>query len=313
MLLARGMARHLGLPSITRDTDVGESASGRYCYSVWLRHIVRAHSAGLRTELGSVAELGPGSSIGVGLAALLSGAHSYYAADVVEYACTQSNIDVLEELVHLFSARAPIPDEEEFPHLFPRLSNYAFPDHVLPNERLQASLKPERVAAIRNAVRGQNADSSDVRIVYAAPWTDPSIIDPDSLDVMVSQAVLEHVDDLEQTYRVMYNWLRPGGFMSHQIDLRCHGTTRDWNGHWTVSDLLWKISRGRRLYHINRLPCSAHLAAISKAGFESVNDSRREESSRIGRRSLAARFRGLPDDDLTTSGLLVQAAKPGRR
>jgi hypothetical protein len=55
----------------------------RYHYSMWLRHVVTAHRNGAfhRGGLSVVAELGPGKSLGTGLAALLAGAESYYAFD----------------------------------------------------------------------------------------------------------------------------------------------------------------------------------------------------------------------------------------
>src|SRR6185295_10726374 len=57
----------------------GGIPSPRYCYSVWLRHLVAAHQAGITSLPKSVGELGPGDSLGTGFAALLSGAERYYA------------------------------------------------------------------------------------------------------------------------------------------------------------------------------------------------------------------------------------------
>ena len=52
----------------------GGSDSARYCYSVWLRHLRSLAPYGFRVKGAHVGELGPGDSIGIGLAALLSGA-----------------------------------------------------------------------------------------------------------------------------------------------------------------------------------------------------------------------------------------------
>ena len=54
-------------------------------------HLVMAHRSGLSTQPEVVAELGPGDSLGIGMAALLTGAEVYYAFDVVEYASNQRN------------------------------------------------------------------------------------------------------------------------------------------------------------------------------------------------------------------------------
>ena len=39
------------------------------------------------------------------------------------------------------------------------------------------------------------------------------------MDFLYSQAVLEHVEDLDNTYKAMQKWLKPSGFISHTIDL----------------------------------------------------------------------------------------------
>lgn len=106
---------------------------------------------------------------------------------------------------------------------------------------------------------------------YLDPWDASDRVSPASVDLLVSQAVLEHVDDIDAAYGAMRRWLKPSGVMSHRIDYTCHGITRDWYGHWTVSPALWRIVRGKRAYLINRLPHSAHVAAMQQNGFEIVD------------------------------------------
>jgi SAM-dependent methyltransferase len=287
------------------NRSTGGALSARYCYSVWLRHLVMARKAGLPGgRLECVAELGPGDSLGMGLAALLSGAERYFAFDVKAYAPAERNRAVLEELIDLFSRRAPIPGEDEFPAVWPRLADYAFPREVLTEELLTRSLDPGRLAAIKAAL----GPADNIRIRYVAPWDKDTRVEAGSVDMVFSQAVMEHVDDPEAAYAAMYRWLRAGGFVSHQIDLRSHGTTRDWNGHWTLSDPVWELVRGKRTYSINRLPRSAHVRAVERAGFELVGDSAREGPA-LRRKLLAPRFRDLEDDDLKSSGVFLQAQK----
>ena len=78
----------------------------------------------------------------------------------------------------------------------------------------------------------------------------PAALRPQSVDLILSQAVLEHVDDLEAVYRAMRIWLRQGGYLSHEIDFRSHDLTDDWNGHWACNELLWRIARGKKPYLI---------------------------------------------------------------
>jgi hypothetical protein len=125
--------------------------------------------------------------------------------------------------------------------------------------------------------------------------------------MIYSQAVLEHVDDIAGAHAAMLTWLAPGGFVSHQIDYRCHGTTREWNGHWAESDLAWKLLRGRRPFFINRQSHSMHVAAMEAAGFKIVFDKRATKPSKLDRRRLAPRFASYAEDDLTTCSAFIQA------
>ena len=113
--------------------------------------------------------------------------------------------------------------------------------------------------------------SEDSLLSYVAPWDASDRVRPASVDLLVSQAVLEHVDDVDAAYGAMRRWLKPNGVMSHRIDYTCHGITRDWYGHWTVSPALWRIVRGKRAYLISRPPHSAHVVAMQQNGFEIVD------------------------------------------
>jgi hypothetical protein len=283
----------------------GDTQSARYCYSVWLRHLVTAFTNGMTAHPRVVAELGPGDSLGVGLAALVSGADRYHAFDVVRHAQVKRNLAVLDELVALFRSRADIPGESEFPEVHPLLPSYAFPHHVLGEEQLAAALADERLARIRHAVEHQNTAAS--MIDYRTRWFDQQAIERDSIDMLFSQAVLEHVDDLAGSYRAMRLWIKPDGLISHQIDFRCHNTARVWNGHWRYSNAVWRMIRGRRSYLLNREPYSTHLRLLAENGFAFVGGRTAHADSPIARRQLAPRFRDLTDQDLTTASALIQA------
>jgi SAM-dependent methyltransferase len=261
-------------------------------------------ACGIDPNFHTVAELGPGDSLGIGLAAMLSGTSRYFAFDAVPYARPTSNLGTLEALVHLFTAREPIPGIDEFPEIAPHVTSLAFP-HALLEERLAG---PHRVEAIRRALRGP-ADG-EVSIRYAAPWHDSALVESQSVDLVISQAVLEHVDDLDDTYASLARWLKPGGFMSHVIDFRSHGLTRDWYGHWTVHDRLWTVVRGRRPYLINRVGASDQVRKMELAGFDIVHLQRRPGTP-APRASLARSFRDMPEEDLGTAGCFVIARKRG--
>jgi SAM-dependent methyltransferase len=308
--LLKGLASFV--PGTTRlvAPRSGGTNSARYCYSVWLRHLSLAREQGLcESAPAVVAELGPGDSIGTGLAALLSGSEQYYGLDVVDYVPHERSAAIFEELVQLYRARAPIPGPEEFPEAKPPLGSYEFPAFLQADERHRQALQDDRVAAIRKAV-GSRGRLSSGPVRYAAPWQNGSLIAPGALGMIFSQAVMEHVDGLDEAYRAMHRYLKPGGFMSHQIDFRSHGTADEWNGHWTYQDWQWALFRGRRDFLINREPLSTHLGLIESAGFRIHLVKPVESPSRLTSAHLAPRFRNLTTADLSTSGAFIQAVKP---
>lgn len=281
----------------------GDSKSALYCYSVWMRHLVMARAAGLQQHPRVVAELGPGDTLGVGIAALISGAEKYYAFDVVRHADVAHNQRIFDELVALFAQRTPIPHGGDLHEVRPHLDRYDFPHAVLGEAQLATALDPARLAKLRAGL------TSDAVVQYRTRWFDESAIERDSVDLVCSQAVLEHVDELDGAYRAMRLWLRDGGMTSHQIDFRCHNTSRPWNGHWTISDRAWKILRGKRHYLLNREPYSAHVRLLAEHGFHLAQSVLVTDRSTLKRSSLAPRFADLSDEDLQTCGALMQSIK----
>lgn len=290
----------------------GGTVSARYCYSVWLRHLVLAQCHGLSTQPHTLAELGPGDSLGIGLAALLCGTEKYYALDVMRYANNERNVHIFDELVELFHARAPIPGPHEASTTRPLLDSYAFPHHILTDQRLAHALDPARLAIIRRELI-QAGDTNDAYVTYFVPWYDTGVIDKESVDMILSQAVLEHVSDLEHTYQAMYDWLKPNGYMSHQIDFKSHGLARDWDGHWAYSDLLWKIVQGRRPYLLNRATHSTHRGLLDQLHFAVVCDIASQAAPTISRAHLAPPLRGIPDEDRVIADAFIQAVKMPRQ
>jgi SAM-dependent methyltransferase len=273
--------------------------SARYCYAVWMRHLAKAGEYGSDTDPQAVAELGPGASLGVGLAALLCGAERYYAFDVVCHKVAAWNRAVFEDLVTLLKARAPIPDTVEMPQVWPPLASYAFPHAVLTPERLARSLAPGRLERIRRSL--EQVDMPSSMIQYRAPWTDSGLIEDDAVDLVLSQAVFEHIDDLKGAYRAMRRWLRPGGLASHTIDFRSHDSSARWDGHWGYSDLAWRIIRGRDVWSINREPCSTHRRLLAGNGLRIVGEQLLRAQATLPPRGLASRFRALTEEDRTVS------------
>jgi SAM-dependent methyltransferase len=244
------------------------------------------------------------------MAAMLCGAQSYVALDVVRCASAETDRPVLDALVTLLRARAPIPGPEEFPKLEPFLPSYEFPAALLTDQILGKALEESRLRTVCDGLLRAHEGASGGPMTYHVGPLDPSILPEGAADMVFSQAVLQYVPDAATTYRTLFRWLKPGGLISHAIDFRCHGTADEWNGHWTYSDFMWRIVAGKSAYHLNRLPHSVHLNLMRQAGFVIFCDQTTNRPSSLDRARLARRFRDLSPEDLTTSTTFVQGIRP---
>jgi hypothetical protein len=251
-----------------------------------------------------VAELGPGSSIGVGIAALLAGARRYYALDLVDFTNPKLDVVVFDQLASFFRCRAPIPASGAHSCRFPDLDNYEWPDWLDLGPSRQWE---ERVAAIREDVVAR----SERFVKIVAPWMDRAIMEEGSVDWIVSQSVLEHVDALYDAYEAMARWLTPRGHASHLIDFSSHRMTKEWNGHWAIDDLTWHIMRGKRPYLLNRYAYTDHLTIAAKCGLAPVAELRNKRFDGLIRNNFVARFREISDEDARANMVFVILRKDG--
>ena len=286
-----------------RRGTTGGSDSPRYCYSVWLRHLVVLSNYGFSIRGAFVGELGPGDSIGSGLAALLSGAGRYVGLDIVPFSMRSDTEAVYESLVKMYLQRNSIPDQSEFTGIRPTLDSYSFPEEIIEWTGFE-----QRVDYIREEIKNRPNRGQFVR--YKAPWTSHDDIDSGSLDLVFSQAVLEHVDDLEEAYGAMFNWLRPGGYGSHVIDFTAHHLSPYWNGHWAYSERQWRFVRGQREFLLNRQPLSIHLQHIRQTGFEVLQLTKNYGAAGLPDRRLAKKYRLLDGEDLRVRGVTMILLKP---
>ncbi len=156
-----------------------------------------------------------------------------------------------------------------------------------------------------------------------------------SIDLIVSNAVLEEIPNVGQTLETMCDLLRPGGVMAHQIDLSDYGifshhgfsrfeflTVGDglwramtaWCGgpnRWLMNDYLARLeSLGMQtrvlvthLYDVGRLAAPIERKAAP------VTAKVRQEIERIGPR-LLERYRAIPAEILGVHGIFLVARKP---
>lgn len=288
-------------------TAPGGTASADYCYGVWLKHMMMLFKHGMPAMPRTVVELGPGGTLGTGVAALLSGAERYAAVDQVRHATPAATVAVLHELAKLFQARAPRP-KRGWPDYDDALDANLFPSAVLTPERLERSLAPERLHALAAAASTLDAPHPDSLIRYAT-WADTVPVRDREADLVFSHVVLCHVEDLDAMYANFARWLKPGGWMSHQVEFSALGTAEGWNGHLAYGETTWKLIAGRRPYFVSREPASTHLELMQKHGFEVKLFLRAMRDDGLPREKLAPRWRGLSDEDLTTWNVFVVARK----
>jgi SAM-dependent methyltransferase len=274
-------------------------------YEVWLRHL--SHFAKgydfSRSTPETIAELGPGDSLGVCLCALLSGFDKVYALDVVRprNISVKTMLDYLDALAALFEER----------YLLDRGGHATIAKTILAPDRLKENLSKDRLNAVRKTLSGAGSDSEySIEMKYSVPWDAEEVLEEASLDFLISYAVLEHVSDPDNTYQHMAKWLKPGGLASHAIDYDCHGTAWQWNGHWKYSDFVWKTCFvGKKPYLINRLPRSAHIGLFQKHGFRIIAEKKSVQRSTVTLGQLAPECVAVTAEDLHTSGSFLLCRK----
>jgi SAM-dependent methyltransferase len=132
-------------------------------------------------------------------------------------------------------------------------------------------------------------------------------LEPGSVSLLVSFAVLEHVSDLPGVSSYIYRLLKPGGVAFHFVDLADHRSYRADSGIGPLGFLCEETAPP----HMNRIRAPQQLAAQREAGFEILSEARQKVVLPEGiRANLIPRFADLSDDDLATIGLTVVLRKP---
>jgi len=302
----KGLATWIPFAYDARRGETGGTSSARYCYSVWLRHLVALRDAGVVRRFASIAELGPGDSLGIGLAAMLCGADRLQALDVVPYANAEVNIGVLAQLAELLRRQVPIPGDDEFPGVVPRLPDYRFPRGILGDVPTDESGLADRLGLIEKAL---HAEPSSLTVTYRVPWNSTTLTIDEPVDLLYSQAVLEHVNEPEAAYQAMARWVVPGGAMSHVIDLRSHRLTPGWDGHLQYSSTVWRLVKGARPYLLNRQSATQHRQWLEASGFRVIREARVHLAPTVASRDLAAPYRHWSEEDRRTASVHFVAVR----
>lgn len=132
-------------------------------------------------------------------------------------------------------------------------------------------------------------------------------IESQSIDLIFSQAVLEHVRKREflETMRECRRILRVGGICSHRVDLRDHmGAALN---NLRFSEKVWESEFfANSGFYTNRISFGKMPDLFKQAGFEvEVTAMRRWNALPTPRNRLAKEFRNVSDEELCVSGFDV--------
>ena len=165
---------------------------------------------------------------------------------------------------------------------------------------------------LRAAAHGSAGSTAGGAISYLVKSSGLSSL-KNAVDLVVSRAVLEHVDDLAATFADMYQALRDGGVAVHQVDLKSHGLHRhNPLDFLTWPSWLWTLMYGHKGVP-NRWRVDRYRQLVDAQGFRVVKlaVTTLAEPSDIAevRPRLAAPFRTLSDEDLSWLGFWLLVRK----
>jgi hypothetical protein len=280
-------------------------------YGIWLKHLVLSHRHRLHPVPKFVVELGPGLSLGAGLAALICGAERYIALDTLRFARVAEILPIFDRLVAMLNNRERPGNATGFPSYDSALDSQGFPSQALPTDHMTEMLEPSRITRLRDELANfvRSGGQASERIAYFAPWHINRVPAIGKADFLFSHVVLQHVQSPQIIWKEIDQLMCSGGVCSHQIGFGSHGTSAVWNGHWTYPELLWRIALGRKVFLINREPLSSHLSAALQCGLTPIETLRLSDTKGVARASLAPRWQSLSNDDLCTKGALILARK----
>ena len=300
--LARGLLSHLPVSGWRNPHKTGMTIDPLYSYAVFTRHFGEYCTVtGAAKPPAVLCEVGPGSSLGVGLLALLLGSERYLAFDNEAQADHSRNQRAIVELTHLLRSDTSAPVRDFWSGMFPMPVNENI-DQIICKLKGDVSCRAVRIAA---AIKDNDQDV----LTYTAPWKEADPEHDAAVDWLISHSVLEHVDDLASLYARMARMVKRGGIMTHLVDFWSHGLSPVWNGHWAITDRGWKVMAGKRSYLLNRVPWSVHEQLLRENGFQLLGKNVERRSDGFVPSRMAAGFKAMNDEDARSRMVFFSAEK----
>jgi predicted SAM-dependent methyltransferase len=241
----------------------GQMDNSEYAIRIFNSHIERA---GLSTDLNfkTVLELGPGDSIATAIIASAYGARAILV-DTGKFIC--DDINPYLELVRVLEKQNLSP---------PDLSRCLTINDIL--DQCCAQFMTEGLTSLMQ-------------------------IESNSIDLLFSQAVLEHVKKsyFKETMQECHRILRSDGICSHQIDLRDHLDNALNN--LRISERLWESNFfSKSGFYTNRIRYSQMMDLFDDAGFTmEITGLKHWEELPTSRNKFIKEFRDFPIEELCIS------------
>lgn len=224
-----------------------------------------------------VLEYGPGDIPGVALLMVAHGAESVVCVDRFPMlSLSSTNIEILELLLKNLNSEARYRAESCFQKKGEPASGFS--------SRIRYLIRPGGISGLHQAV-----------------------------DLVISRAVLEHVNDLPATFNDMYQALRDGGLAVHEIDLKSHGLHRTnpldfltWPSYlWSWMYAYKGVPNRLRINHYKEAACASGLHTLL---LRPTQLAEKQDITAI-RPYLAAPFRDISDEDLSWLGFWMVLKK----
>lgn len=274
-----GIGSNLLKRHTSRKTGAMDSVD--YAIGVLKKHFGEFDLAEKNIRNKCIVELGPGRSLGIGMLLIIFWASKVYELDATKMAF--DNDIILTQIVDFF--------------LQPNTSNIT----AIDRDQL---LK----------IKSTGWDYFQDKLIYHAPYNfDAWPIPSQSVDIVFSHAVLEHVSNLPTMYLEMNRVTKMGGAISHVVDLRDHFRRRFLGNcarFLQYSDRLWNLMTCYSPARTNRFRCCDHLQMLEDSGFEILSiDKRIETELPVEANTITDRFASMAEEELKISGIHYVAQK----
>ena len=148
--------------------------------------------------------------------------------------------------------------------------------------------------------------TNTVRLV--SQYFEDAAIPADTVHLITSRSVLEHVTETERCFDGMAQVMAPGGVMVHWIDLSAHDDGDPFAFYYAAP----ATNGARRRDDLNGLRLSDYLTAFQSRGFSCrVVDRTLASGYDVRRRALLERYRRYDDDDLRCRRAVIVARADG--